>query len=113
MFYHNWKNSSSRKDVLEQVFSDIDVNINIIEKDKKYLEHNRIMEIELSNGELLQLIFDQGFSYWRCVSYKYYENMYPFDTNAVIQTSKIINNLPYVTGDSYPTRIFYTLKMSG
>lgn len=113
MFYHNWKNSSSRKDVLEQVFSDIDVNINIIEKDKKYLEHNRIMEIELANGEFLQLIFDQGFSYWRCVSYKYYENMYPFDTNAVIQTSKIINNLPYVTGDSYPTRIFYTLKMSG
>lgn len=69
---------------------------------------NRIMTIELENGEKINLILDQGFSYWRCLAYCYAENIFPFDADIDEQVAKIGQWLPNVSGDTYPTRIFYT-----
>ena len=107
-FYDEWSRSSTRKDILKKLFSTIDMQIDIQEKNKKYLEHNRVLVMELENGETINLIFDQGFSYWRCIAYNYYENMFPFEADIDFQVQKIATDLPNITGDNYPTRIFYT-----
>ncbi len=107
-FYDEWSRSSTRKDILKKLFSTIDMQIDIQEKNKKYLEHNRLLVMELENGETINLIFDQGFSYWRCIAYNYYENMFPFEADIDFQVQKIATDLPNITGDTYPTRIFYT-----
>lgn len=90
------------------MFASIDLKFNIQERNKKYLEHNRILIIELENGDVINLIFDQGFSCWRCAAYNYYENLFPFESSVDFQVQKISTELPSIIGDNYPTRIFYT-----
>lgn len=107
-FYDEWPRSSERKAVLNKLFASIDLKFNIQERNKKYLEHNRILIIELENGDVINLIFDQGFSYWRCAAYNYYENLFPFESSVDFQVQKISTELPSIIGDNYPTRIFYT-----
>lgn len=106
-FYDEWPNADDKKNVLKELFNTIDIELGIQEKNKKYLEHNRILIIELENGDIINLIFDQGFSYWRCISSNYYENMFPFDANIDFQVHKIATELPNIIGDIYPTKIFY------
>lgn len=106
-FYDEWPNADDKKNVLKELFNTIDIELGIQEKNKKYLEHNRILIIELENGDIINLIFDQGFSYWRCISSNYYENMFPFDANIDFQVHKIATELPNIVGDIYPTKIFY------
>lgn len=108
MFYHDWDDVDARNEVLTALFDKIGLKFQLKEKNKKYLEHNRIMTIELENGEKINLILDQGFSYWRCLAYCYAENIFPFDADIDEQVAKIGQWLPNVSGDTYPTRIFYT-----
>lgn len=108
MFYHDWDDVDARNEVLTALFDKIELKFQLKEKNKKYLEHNRIMTIELENGEKINLILDQGFSYWRCLAYCYAENIFPFDADIDEQVAKIGQWLPNVSGDTYPTRIFYT-----
>lgn len=68
MFYHDWDDVDARNEVLTALFDKIELKFQLKEKNKKYLEHNRIMTIELENGEKINLILDQGFSYWRCLA---------------------------------------------
>lgn len=108
MFYHDLDDVDARNEVLTALFDKIGLKFQLKEKNKKYLEHNRIMTIELENGEKINLILDQGFSYWRCLAYCYAENIFPFDADIDEQVAKIGQWLPNVSGDTYPTRIFYT-----
>lgn len=108
MFYHDWDDADTRNEVLTALFDKIGLKFQLKEKNKKYLEHNRIMTIEMENGEKINLILDQGFSYWRCLAYCYAENIFPFDADIDEQVAKIGQWLPNVSGDTYPTRIFYT-----
>ena len=43
-----------------------------------------------------------------CLAYCYAENIFPFDADIDEQVAKIGQWLPNVSGDTYPTRIFYT-----
>ncbi len=110
MFFNDWQSSEIRKNVIQIASQNLGVKINIYEKDKKYLEHNRCMSIELSNGDMIKIILDQGFSYWRCVSYRNDENAYPFDAHQEVQATKMIKSLPYICGNMFPTRIFLTYQ---
>jgi hypothetical protein len=106
MCYHDWTSIDEQKKVYSEIFQTIDLKCYLREHNKKYLEHTRIMEIILENSSIIQIILDQGFSYWRCLPYHYQDNFFPFLQDEHIQAEHIINKLPPITGDVFPTRIF-------
>ncbi len=99
--WDDWPDSSTRDQVIKQMFQDVEVKASVAVKDVKYLKHQRQLEVLFNSGAKFLLILDKGVSYWKCSKYT------PFDFSAkpLKQFENLrlfsVNNENKITGDNF------------
>jgi len=106
--WHNWPQPEDRDHAIEAAFEFSGINVEVVSLSKQDAIHARRLDFKLDGGEVVQIWFDQGCSYWQ--SPRAYPSVgrswFPFDRDPESQGEAIARADVRVEGQAFPTYVF-------
>ena len=89
LVFHDWSFDYEQKQFIEQMIelqwgSEQKATVSLKSKPEE-LEHSRKFELLWASGKKVEIIFDQGFGYWKAASVNYADRQFPFETDVAKQ----------------------------
>ena len=106
--WHNWPQPEDRDRAIEAAFEFSGIDADIANLAKQDAIHARRLDFKLDGGEVVQIWFDQGCSYWQSprVSPSVGRSWFPFDRDPGSQGEAIARADVRVEGQAFPTYVF-------
>ncbi|WP_113905745.1 DEAD/DEAH box helicase [Aliidiomarina celeris] len=114
LVFHDWSFDYEQREFMEQLIGTACPSANgttITLKDKpEELQHSRKFVLEWASGRTIEVIFDQGFGYWKAFSTNYAARQFPFDADVSGQVewaNESIEQLQMRHSGNWPTIITF------
>jgi Lhr-like helicase len=108
--WHDWADTETRTTVIQQLFANLGIQVDIEFESLPDAPHGRLLDIEFASGKHLRIRLDQGVSYWRVArSSKYRERVFDFSATAEQQTENLKRLNPPLEGSESGTQLFLRL----
>lgn len=89
LVFHDWSFDYEQQEFIEKLVdshcpSQEKASITLKER-LEDLQHSRKLELQWASGKKIEIIFDQGFGYWKAFSNSYIARQFPFDADVATQ----------------------------
>jgi hypothetical protein len=118
--FSDWTDLGMRDRVLRSLLDHVGIDARVNSKDRKQLQHGRLLEATFDSGEILSLRLDQGVGYWRVptggfVNYRATEFEFSrpgIDEQRLLaqQVQRLAALAVPVEGSAQPTQIFVKVR---
>ena len=113
-FFTNWPTFPERNSAVLEAFNYCGMTCRLNNQSKRDATHARLLDIETSDGHIVRIWLDQGFSYWQVPKRTGNfaidrENSFPFHVPVTEQARILSEPRIRVEGQAFPTYVFVEL----
>ncbi|EAQ32828.1 DEAD/DEAH box helicase [Idiomarina baltica] len=119
LVFHDWSFDYEQREFMEQLISRACPSVNgttiTLKDNAQELQHSRKLELKWTSGRIIEVIFDQGFGYWKAFSKSYEARQFPFEGDSIIQVDtsmKLNEHLEMRHSGNWPTIITFNEVLS-
>ena len=112
LVFHDWSLDYEQREFMEQLISRTCPSANCttitLKDNPQELQHSRKLELKWASGRTIEVIFDQGFGYWKAFSTSYAARQFPFEGDSTLQVDtsmKVNEHLEMRHSGNWPTII--------